>query len=400
MNQYPSYMLSGSAIRWIYRIMMKALFAVIIFFLTRQFPFGSFSYLMNISLIAVFGLSAYDTYIHIKESHLNIKAFVFCLQLLILLYAIAGFVIFQHPVGLVLRFSTILILLTLAYFIKLPTSIVRIFNVFVLIEAIFVIALEAILLFAFTKETYAPVRFFFLDRGFGDVYTYNGWFYYIQIRGTAILPFAYMFTYIRPGNRSVWLTRGILFFSVIFAGNFGYLIGLAFFHLIWFFKSDDVAVFRSKVFKVLILAALLILPVMQFVFSTLERKQGQSLGTRFDQTEVLMSDLGSSLPNFFLGRGLGNQIERQTDFRDYSHFIYYELQSLYFLNQMGVILFLIFITYNILMTLYNYRQNPWIIVLYASYIIYAATNPYFLDTTQIVVILMLNTLIDFKLRGI
>lgn len=382
-----------------YNLSLSFLLGVVVFFLTRQFPFGRFSFLMDLSLFAVFGIALIRISQVLSASKPVIRVLCFCMLSLIGLYALFSIGVYLHPFVLVFRFAVILFLISLAYFIQPPAKYLPVFQVIVTLEALFVLLLEAGMLILFNQGNYLAVRFYFLNHGWGDVYTYNGWFYFIQVRGTAILPFAYMFNYLCPGRKYFRFRRIILLLGVIFSGNFGYLIGIAFFHFFWFFKSRSIGIFRTRVFKAIFLAAIVALPALSFVSSTLQRKGTESLGTRYDQISVLFHDLCTNVGTLFMGRGLGNQVQIKTQFRDYSHYVYYELQSLYFLNQMGVLFFLLFIGYNILLSLYNYGQNKWILLVYGGYIIYASTNPYFLDTTQIVVILTLNALVDFKLRG-
>ena len=77
-----------------------------------------------------------------------------------------------------------------------------------------------------------------------------------------------------------------------------------------------------------------------------------------------------------------------THFRSYVGATYYELQVLYILNQLGVIPILLFILVNILFV-FKYMPDTKIKMVYAGYILYAITNPYIIDTNQVVVIITL-----------
>ncbi|HFR7117967.1 TPA: O147 family O-antigen polymerase, partial [Shigella flexneri] len=116
-----------------------------------------------------------------------------------------------------------------------------------------------------------------------------------------------------------------------------------------------------------------------------------SLGVRWDQFTVLINDLTESVSNFVIGSGLGNVIKIQTPIRDYSAYIYYELQSVYFLNQLGVILFTLFLLINLLLTIKIIKYSE-LCVLYFLYVSYAITNPYILDSNHVAVIIVLVTL--------
>ncbi|HCT3329922.1 TPA: polymerase, partial [Proteus mirabilis] len=68
--------------------------------------------------------------------------------------------------------------------------------------------------------------------------------------------------------------------------------------------------------------------------------ESSSLGTRFDQANALMIGLAESYYDILFGQGLGSKLNIITAVRDYRKFIYYELQSLYILYQIGFLGFL------------------------------------------------------------
>lgn len=116
-----------------------------------------------------------------------------------------------------------------------------------------------------------------------------------------------------------------------------------------------------------------------------------SIGTRIDQYHVLLNDFSSNFPDLIFGKGFGNLIQVVTSARDYSNYIYYELQTIYFLNQMGLLVFSIFIIFNIYLAI-KHIQNHMIRLIYCMYILYASTNPYIFDTNHLVVIITLVNL--------
>ncbi|MFA0526382.1 polymerase, partial [Vibrio sp. 10N.222.52.C3] len=68
-----------------------------------------------------------------------------------------------------------------------------------------------------------------------------------------------------------------------------------------------------------------------------------SLGTRFDQAYALMQGLTRNYYNIFFGQGLGSKLYMVTPVRDYSSFIYYELQSIYIFYQIGIVGFFLLV---------------------------------------------------------
>lgn len=123
----------------------------------------------------------------------------------------------------------------------------------------------------------------------------------------------------------------------------------------------------------------------------MESKKEVSNATRVDQATVLVEDMSDDIVGILFGKGLGHTVSRKTDFRDYTGNIYYELQTIYFMNQLGLIPFICFLCLNIYFTLKYIKYRKYII-LYIAYVIYAVTNPYILNTNQVVVIITLVSL--------
>ena len=89
-----------------------------------------------------------------------------------------------------------------------------------------------------------------------------------------------------------------------------------------------------------------------------------------------------------MGKGLGNTVSEKTNYRDYTGNIYFELQTFYFFNQLGIINFISFILLNLFFA-YTKIRDPRLLFVYLCYILYAFTNPYILDSNQVIVILTL-----------
>ena len=111
--------------------------------------------------------------------------------------------------------------------------------------------------------------------------------------------------------------------------------------------------------------------------SILEEKAGYSNAVRKDQAEILLSG------NIITGNGVGNTITAKTKYRDYSGADYFEVQTLYVINQIGIIgysLFLI-LTFGLLLK----RKNSFALVfIYFTYLAYTFFNPYCFDTTHMI----------------
>lgn len=185
------------------------------------------------------------------------------------------------------------------------------------------------------------------------------------------------------------IIQTILLISSIIAGNFAYLIAIFIFCFVWYlFSNKNKKFFFNRIILISIFGIISLGVITDYVQETLSRKQDQSLSTRTDQIEVLLLDMQDSATSFLFGKGLGNTIDVKTSYRDYTGNVYYELQALYFFNQMGLINFCIYLFLLTALAFIKIR-NIDLLFIYFCYIIYAITNPYILDTTQIVTIIIL-----------
>lgn len=359
------------------------LFGVIVFFLTRQVPFESLTFLSNTSVVGLFILSFIYNRKALRE---NVWAFIW-------LGILIGYsLICQNEIGNIIRFSLIFILIILAYNVAMPLKIVKFFFILIAFQAIVVIIFEIILLLFFDQGSYMPIRFFFLERQWGDIYTYSGVYYLIQMKGSALLPFAYMLTFVLKFSslKKKWLLRIILLLGVIFVGNFAFFISLFIFHLFRYIYIQGVTynIAFKRVLLITIVGIITAPVIFTYTQETLERKSDVSLGTRSDQFNVLITDLCENPMTLCFGQGLGHTLSVITSFRDYTDNVYFELQTVYFINQIGIVNFLFFLVVNVFLAIKMIR-NKSLLLLYCCYIIYAVTNPYILDTSHVVVIIIL-----------
>ncbi|WP_449623168.1 hypothetical protein [Robertmurraya sp. Marseille-Q9965] len=302
-------------------------------------------------------------------------------------------VVKDNEVGLAVRFFVILSLLIMAYFVPKRKYLIDIFLIVTLVAALFLIGFEIYLMFQ-TDVYVARLRDKFIHNGWGDFYTFNGLFYKIQIKGNSTLPFAFFVSlvYFRDFFKKI-LVSGIIFVGVLIAGNFAFLIAVAVFIVLYYILVSlrDTSLFITR-FTILVLLSLVVLiPAKSYVEVELERKQEVSLSTRGDQFIVLVDDLSESGLDVLFGRGLGNTVDVKTNFRDYTGAFYYELQTLYILNQTGILYFLLFLGISTLLCIIFWR-NKYVYLIYLTYLLYAITNPYLFDTTHIIVIIVLNSL--------
>jgi len=302
----------------------------------------------------------------------------------------------DNNISYVIRFSLIVLFVVYAYFVKLPWGFLKIIFVLTLIQCLFLICFEAVLLLLFDSSNYLPIRHYSLEMGWGDIYYWNGYFK-IQVKGNALIPLVYMLSYVYDvfPLRNKKKIRALYLISIIIAGNFAFLIALFLFHVVFYvYNVRNNNQLGRRIFYLLVLLFFLSPFLLVYLSGVLNLKT-DSLGTRWDQADVLLTDLMQN-PFFILfGKGLGNTVSIQTVYRDYTDNIYFELQTVYFLNQMGVLFFTLFLLFNVFLSI-KFMNDKKILLVYACYIIYAITNPYILDTNQVVVILVLVSLNSYS----
>ena len=124
---------------------------------------------------------------------------------------------------------------------------------------------------------------------------------------------------------------------------------------------------------------------MPYLLKQIEQKADVSNQTRVEQAGVLLD------ANIIIGEGLGNYIEASTPTREYNGDIYFEMQTLYIINQIGIVGVLLF--YSTIFVNIK-KQGTEKLILYTIYLIYSFWNPYCFDTTQMIVTLLIINMRD------
>jgi hypothetical protein len=144
----------------------------------------------------------------------------------------------------------------------------------------------------------------------GDVWSVDGFYYKIQVRGNALIPVAYMLSFTKFIEfKYKKISRIILLSGIIFAGNFAFMITTALFHIFLFFDINSKKKIRKKIVLFTVISGITFFPGYFYTKSVLETKDN-SLGARKDQTTVLLTDLSNT--SVFLVGGLGNTINTTT----------------------------------------------------------------------------------------
>jgi hypothetical protein len=211
--------------------------------------------------------------------------------------------------------------------------------------------------------------------------------------GNALLPFAFFVSFIYYQKKLRILMLFIFILAILCAGNFAFLLAILLFSGLYYIYIKRWTLKKIVIngFLGIILLSVIAVPSYTYFAKIIEKKAISSNPTRIDQGNVLINNMAEGLSTILFGQGLGNKINVKTQWRDYSHSIYYELQALYIMNQVGIIFFSFFILLNLLLSIFFIKYKV-LLIAYASYIFYALFNPYFFDTNHIVVIIVLLSL--------
>jgi len=367
------------------------LFFLVTLFLTRGVPLKPYSVIMNMSIL-LFIIFNYKYILNSIQKKIIVKSFLFVTFVIILL-GIFYSIYMGNEISLIIRFFMIIVLVLLSYLVKPKKQYISLFIFLITLQALFIILFEIYLVSSFDIKSYYPIRAFFQAKAWGDVYTLNGVIWKIQLLGNALLPFAlFVSTIYYSGKKRI--TFILIFLIAIFcAGNFAFILAISLFFTLYYFYSKRWTIQKIIINGIssFILIAIISIPLYTYLGDVIVTKAISSNPIRIDQANVLIDDMSKDISTILFGQGLGNKIDIKTQWRDYSNSIYYELQSLYIMNQVGILFFILFILLNILLSIYFIKYKL-LLIAYGSYIFYALFNPYFLDTNHIVVVIVLISL--------
>ena len=238
-----------------------------------------------------------------------------------------------------------------------------------------------IALYLVYTQNHDYIRNWVTMNGLGDIYLLGPLSPKVQVHGNALLVMAFIISYMKDKGFSK--VNIILLLGVLFAGNFAYYLGLAL-----FFVCKGVLLgykwLKQKNKKIVILLITFIIGIIisiPYIQSTIKLKSEFSNAVRFEQAEMLLDT------NALIGNGIGHSISKTTEFRKYDGDIYFELQTLYIYNQLGIIgIILFYIT-----VLSQFFDKKGKLIIYLIYLFYTFWNPYCFDTTQMIVtIIVMN----------
>lgn len=352
----------------------NALWGLLLLSYFFQFPFKNLSHLIIPSLFL---------FIIINIDKLRINSNFCRFFIILLLYLFFSSVYSLHlgtEFSRIIRFLLILVFIPICTLIKFDDfdSYYKTFIKFSFIKSIVIITIALYLVYT---QNHDYIRNWVTMNGLGDIYLLGPLSPKVQVHGNALLVMAFIISYMKDKGFSK--VNIILLLGVLFAGNFAYYLGVAL-----FFVCKGVLLgykwLKQKNKKIVILLITFIIGIIisiPYIQSTIKLKSEFSNAVRFEQAEMLLDT------NALIGNGIGHSISKTTEFRKYDGDIYFELQTLYIYNQLGIIgIILFYIT-----VLSQFFDKKGKLIIYLIYLFYTFWNPYCFDTTQMIVtIIVMN----------
>ena len=297
-------------------------------------------------------------------------------------FSVVRALVLGNSFGRVLRFGVILFLLPLCCIIRDPKFKIK-WNIFVNLALIKAIVLVGIMLWLLKKGDHSVIRHWVLENQLGDIYLLSRWNAKVQVQGNALLLVAFISDFMLKKRFS--LRNIIILGGILAAGNFAYVLGLGLFLgwrmcLLGYRLLQKGKISKKTVAIVLVCCILVVTP---YLVHKVIQKAAVSNKTRVEQAGVLLD------ANLVIGDGLGNYIKAETPTRVYDGDTYFELQTLYIYNQVGVLGLLL----EYLLTIWPvWKRGKRITALYLIYLAYSFWNPYCWDITHMItLLLMMNT---------
>lgn len=384
----------------LFKFFSSIFFVLLLFCLSRQVPLNQYPSILTFVFLIYLVLLFFSDKLVVKiNKRVTIVVLLFYAGLLF-------WAIFKNNEPIfIFRFFFIVFLLNFVLFLDVSDGRYALSLKYIyLIQALLVVCLGILMPIYFSLDTYAPIRHLVKGNNWGDIYSYNGVFFRIQLLGNALLPFLFFVLYdrFRKGSNEIFSLL-LTMLAVFFAGNLTFFISIFIYAVLYELViikrfSLNVSKYKFYFFGVLLLLAPVV--TLYIIDLIIMKSTGSvsSIGTRIDQFHVLINDLSSNISTVLFGNGLGHTVSVSTEHRDYTGRVYFELQFFYLLNQLGLFGMLIFLTTHFFLFFKRIKDKVYILM-YVCYWVYAFTNPYMFDTTHIVVLLILMSMSTEKLNN-
>lgn len=344
------------------------------YFLTQQIILRDYNLLMNLVVLLA------TLFLAIKKTARVTVIFLFFM----LLNFLIGAVIWGDVINS-FRFFVIVIATILAFQVKEKSPPLKIILGVGGIQAVVVISIGFYLMMVGDAIFANDLRSFVLINNLGDIYSFDGVYYRVQLVGNALIPFLFMVSYQNRAKSFFYKFFSILYFlAIIFCGN------LTFFIVIFIYIFIELDRFEKMFFAT---CCACISPfLMAHLYEIISMKfdgGASSMGIRFDQICAIENRFSENPLTFITGWGFGARIPDGV-FNNYSSSLYIELQSLFIFFQIGLfgsLLYIANVIYYVRKVLS--RGNA---LIFFMYLVYSSTNPYMFDTTHFLVVLLLTML--------
>ena len=345
-----------------------------------QFPISRLSSLI-VPFLALFLLTALITGTKMPIKGNWGTVFIVYIAYLALMTALS--MINGVEIGSILRFLLILIMIPLFCVINTGDfSLEK--KIFVFLAVLKCLLLLYYSLAMYRAGSYVEFRQWAQENNYGDMYINpKTHIPSVMVQGNGILPVAFFLNLEdKKTNRTVKsIFTVILAAGMIVAGNMAFLLAVAVFFGIKILKTiSKSGISRTKQ---LLLSTLLVGAICGFLpiaFKILSMKADYSNAVRIQQAKVLLNNY------IIIGNGIGHKIYADIGYRVYAGDTYFELQTLYIFNQIGLPGLILF--YYLIFSPFS-RTSKTNLYIFLAYIAYSFWNPYCFDTTEMITVALL-----------
>ena len=289
------------------------------------------------------------------------------------------------PISSILRFYLILLAIPLAQCVTEPdfNSEWTVLKVLATVKASTVVLTW---MDVFIKQDYQSYRMWAQSTGAGDIYILNG-IPRVQILGTSIFVTLFVCEFMKEHRLTFY--GALMAVTALAAGNSAYVLGIFSFG-VFYYGPVLLKWIKNKNWKLIFVIPISIAMVIVFALYSLRSMKAKvefSNAVRVEQIQVLTET------NPIIGNGLGHSVSGGGVWRQYDGDTYFELQTLYIYNQIGIIGLGTFY----LLTFIPYAGQKKLMC-YITYLIYTFFNPYCFDSTHIIAVLLISNCVDKNFR--
>ncbi len=367
------------------QLVMVISWTISIFSYFFQFPFSGLSIFIVPGLaVYLIGMICYKRRLYINRDWYTWYAVYICYLLTMVIVSLFSGV----EVARIIRFLLILSVTPLFSVVKAEN-----FRIEYIIFVVLAFLKSILLLWFAIHMIYSgnPLEFreWAAINNYGDIYT-NPYTHMpkVQVQGNGILPMAFIIN-VTYGRKKILtnVINFVLLLGVISAGNAAFVLAIILFCAYRLYNNVTKRG-NSLSCRFVSLLALVFGSILFIVYAIyiLELKSGFSNAIRIEQAKILLDN------NIIVGNGLGYEIYYSGMWRNYAANNYFELQTLYIFNQIGLVGICLFYLL-VIIPIKNIGKNEF--VLFLIYLIYTFWNPYCFDTTEMIVITLLVNCSEF-----